>query len=91
VAIEGRAREYARVGDDGGRITFSFCPECGATVYYACEEEPELVGVPVGGFADPEFPPPGYAVYDARRHPWVRLPDEVRVVDAPPEPGPPAP
>jgi len=34
VAIEGHAREFTRVGDEGGRITYSFCPDCGTTVHY---------------------------------------------------------
>jgi hypothetical protein len=32
------------------------------------------VGVAVGAFADPHFPPPRVSVYDSRRHPWVQLP-----------------
>jgi hypothetical protein len=77
VTHSGNAREYVRVGDDGGRLTFRFCPECGSTVCYSIDGEPDLVGVPVGAFADPTFPPPTYSVYDARRHPWVRDPESV--------------
>jgi hypothetical protein len=72
VTIAGRTREWVRVGDDGGRGTFRFCPDCGATVYYTLDAEPDLVGVPVGTFADPSFPPPTYSVYEQRRHPWAR-------------------
>jgi hypothetical protein len=72
VTFEGSAREWVRVGDDGGRGTFRFCPDCGATVYYTFDEEPDLVGVSVGAFADPAFPPPTYSVYERRRHPWAR-------------------
>jgi hypothetical protein len=72
VTVEGRATEWVRVGDDGGRGTFRFCPDCGATVYYTFDEEPDLVGVPVGAFADPSFPPPTYSVYETRAHGWVR-------------------
>jgi hypothetical protein len=75
VAVSGEAREYVRIGDTGGRLSFRFCPECGATVYYVCDEEPHLVGVPVGGFSDPTFPAPHYSVYESRRHPWVVTPD----------------
>ncbi|MFL6700189.1 MAG: hypothetical protein ACJ8GJ_23705 [Vitreoscilla sp.] len=35
------------------------------------------VGVAVGAFGDPSFPPPQISVYDCRRHPWVHLPDGV--------------
>lgn len=74
VTHEGRAREYVRVGDDGCRLTFRFCPECGSTVWYTIDADPDLVGVPVGGFADPAFPPPTYSVYENRRHPWAHTP-----------------
>jgi len=69
----GRASTYVRVGDEGGRITQSFCPDCGSTVYY--QLEPDLLGVPVGAFADPTFPAPRVSVYESRRHPWVTIPD----------------
>jgi hypothetical protein len=81
VTVEGTATEYVRIGDEGCRLVFRFCSACGSTVYYTIEEEPELVGVPVGAFADPTFPPPRYAVYDSRRHPWVRMPDGIQRVD----------
>lgn len=74
VKIEGRATEFVRVGDSGGRATFSFCPTCGATVYYRIDTIAGFVVVPVGAFADPSFPPPRVAVYEARRHPWALLP-----------------
>jgi hypothetical protein len=73
VRIEGRHTEYARISDDGDERVFSFCPECGSTVFY--RTDPELVAVPIGAFADPSFPPPRVSVYESRRHPWVAVPD----------------
>ncbi len=73
VTVERKATEYVRLGDDGGRAFFPFSPQCGATVYYTLDEEPALVGVLVGAFADPTFPAPRYSVYEVRRHPWVAL------------------
>jgi hypothetical protein len=35
---------------------------------------PDVVAVAVGAFADPTFPPPTVAVYEARRHPWAVMP-----------------
>ena len=77
VRIEGRASEYVRVSDEGEERTFSFCPACGATVFYRTASQPELVAVPVGAFADPSFPPPWVSVWESRRHPWVTLPPDV--------------
>jgi hypothetical protein len=78
VHVEGRSTEYVRVSDHGEERRFSFCPECGATVYYRLPAAPDLVAVPVGAFADPGFPPPRISVYESRRHPWVAVPAEER-------------
>lgn len=77
VTISGRAKEYVRVGDAGSRVTFRFCPECGATVYYTLEAFADAIAIPVGAFADPSFPPPTFSVYEERMHGWVRMPDGI--------------
>jgi hypothetical protein len=81
VSVTGSAKEFVRVGDEGHRITFRFCPECGATVYYQFDEAPETIAVPVGAFADPTFPPPRVSVYGTRRHPWVCEPEGIEHFD----------
>jgi hypothetical protein len=73
-AVTGRATEYVRTGDEGARFRFRFCPVCGSTVFHTEEGVEGSVGVAVGAFADPSFPPPQVSVYDWRRHPWVHLP-----------------
>ena len=75
VTAAGRATQYNRSGDSGGRITFHFCPDCGATLYWEPDGLPDAVVVAVGAFADPDFPPPAVSVYEARRHAWAALPD----------------
>lgn len=76
VHVSGHAREFVRLADeDGESRTFSFCPECGATVYYVTGSQPGLVAIPVGIFADPGFPPPMVSVWEERMHAWVALPD----------------
>jgi hypothetical protein len=72
VKIDGRANEYIRLSDEGETRTFHFCPDCGATVYY--QSDPELIAVPIGAFADPDFPPPRISVWEERRHAWVAVP-----------------
>ncbi len=77
LTITGRSTEYVRVGDEGSRIRFHFCPQCGATVYYEPEGlEEDFIAIPVGAFADPSFPAPGVSVYEERKHGWVVVPDE---------------
>ena len=76
--VEGDFKEYIRYSDDEGEErTLSFCPECGSTVFYTLGSQPDVVAIPVGGFADPEFPPPKVSVYESRRHSWVQLPDGI--------------
>ncbi len=77
VVVHGDAREYVRIADSGGKLTFRFCPACGSTVCYELDTMPGLVAVAVGAFADPAFPPPAFSVYGARRHPWAAFPELV--------------
>lgn len=73
--LAGESKTWARTGDEGSRVTFHFCPTCGATVYYRVEGYDEgRIAIPVGAFADPAFPPPTFSVYEERMHGWVHLP-----------------
>jgi hypothetical protein len=78
VTISGDHTEYVRRADDhGDERRFRFCPACGSTVFYTTEDDPEMIAIPIGAFADPAFPPPTMAVYGSRQHPWVELSEEV--------------
>ncbi len=81
VTVGGRSTSYARVADSGNGITFHFCPECGATVYYYIDTMPDVIAVPVGAFADPSFPAPRVSVYESRRHPWAGIPADAEHFD----------
>lgn len=73
VTISGEARQWTRIADSGNEATFHFCPTCGATLYYVARPYRDLVAVPIGAFADPDFPPPHYSVYEDRKHRWVAI------------------
>jgi hypothetical protein len=77
VTVTGTSRRYRRVADTGNAVVFHFCPNCGSTVFYEPETRPEMVGAPVGAFADATFPPPTVSIYEARMHPWVGLPTDI--------------
>jgi hypothetical protein len=62
VRIEGDPTEYVRISDEGDERSYFFCPRCGATVYYW--SDPERIAVPVGAFADPNFPAPRISVWE---------------------------
>jgi hypothetical protein len=82
VAIEGTATEFVRNGDSGETTArFHFCPACGATMYYAFDQRPDVIAIPVGAFADPRFPAPSISVYEARKHAWVTVPGPVEHLD----------
>jgi len=74
VLVSGASTRYVRVGDEGSRITFHFCPSCGSTVYYEPQGLEEYLGIPVGAFAEPGFPAPSVSVYEERKHAWVQPP-----------------
>ena len=76
VSLSRQSSEYVRVGDEGSRIRFHFCPGCGSTVYYEPEGLEEYLAIPVGAFADPSFPPPSVSVYEERMHGWVVPPPD---------------
>ena len=81
VEITGASTAYRRIADSCNAITFHFCPTCGSTVYYQAEDQPELVAVTLGAFADPQFPRPRVSVYESRKHSWVGLPDDIEHLD----------
>jgi len=77
VTITGSSKQFVRVGDDGGRTTFNFCPTCGATVHYTSEGCEEHIAIPIGAFAEPTFPGPTFSVYEERMHSWVHMPRDI--------------
>ena len=76
VAMEGDGTEFVRVGEEGGRFRFTFCPGCGSTGFYVEEGVEQEIAIPVGDFADSRFPAPTTSVYEDRRQPWVSVPDD---------------
>ncbi|WP_404336653.1 GFA family protein [Sphingomonas sp. MMS12-HWE2-04] len=72
VQMTGRAAERVRVGDNGA-ARFHFCPDCGAIGWYTNDSMPGLIAVPIGNFADPDFPAPSFSVFENRKHAWVQI------------------
>jgi hypothetical protein len=71
----GDGRTYSRRGTSGGNVKFVFCPVCGSTVSTSLELLPDIIGIPVGCFADPTFPAPKIAAWCESKLEWVRFPD----------------
>lgn len=72
-AITGERAHFTRAADSGNSVTFSFCPQCGSTVFWELSAFPQVLAVAVGAFADPQFPAPRISVHERRRHRWVDL------------------
>lgn len=77
VALHGEARRFERPTDSGGTFETFFCPACGSTVYARASKHPTMLGVAVGGLADPAFPPPVRSVWEVSKHAWVTIPGAV--------------
>jgi hypothetical protein len=77
VRVAGESTQFTRVGDEGSKAIFSFCPVCGDTVYYRTVGDDTTIAIPVGAFADPGFPPPRVSVYEERKHSWVVMPEDM--------------
>lgn len=76
VRVDGYASEYVFAFPTLPSSThFCFCPRCGSTVYFWAGSE--HIAVPVGAFADPDFPAPRVSVWEDHMHPWVGLPDGI--------------
>jgi hypothetical protein len=74
VSIEGRSKSFEKVADSGNRATFHFCPDCGSDVHYEINGKFDgLIAIPVGAFADLDFPHPRFSVWEERKHDWVEI------------------
>lgn len=74
VTLSGVTKIYENTGDSGKWGRFHFCPDCGSTLWYEIEAEPDLIAVPTGNFADPTaFGPPLYSAYEGRKVAWVEV------------------
>lgn len=77
VDVSGEAKEFIRTAESGRKVRMYFCPDCGSTLYWKAEASPGMIGVAVGSFADPAFPPPSLSVFEKSKHEWVRLDETV--------------
>lgn len=71
---------YCRKGTSGKNVDFLFCPVCGSTVSTSLELLPGVIGIPVGCFADKNFPAPTVAAWCESKLDWVRFPDGLHLL-----------
>lgn len=73
VTVQGVRKTYERVAESGCWAHYHFCQDCGSTVFYENEDLPGVYAVPVGAFADPDFPAPQRSGFERRKHGWVEI------------------
>ena len=71
VETRGVPATASRTSEEGFWARFSFCPACGVNVWYEIERRPGVISIPVGAFADPDFPAPSVEVFEERRCAWL--------------------
>ncbi|MEO0982198.1 MAG: GFA family protein [Pseudomonadota bacterium] len=77
VTVEGAHKTWVRTADSGHKAVYRFCPVCGSTVAYVIEGWPGVTAIPLGAFADPDFPAPKHSVYEDRKHAWAEITGDV--------------
>lgn len=78
VKIVGDSKRYVRKADSGSNVELFFCPNCGTNIYFKVPGLlPNMIGIAVGCFADPDFPAPEMSVFGKRRHRWAQVPKGV--------------
>ncbi len=73
MVISGMSRVHVRTTDAGHDFKSHFCPECGTSLFWTSGKNPGSIGVAVGAFADPQFPPPIRSVWEQSKHCWVEV------------------
>ena len=71
VETRGDDKTYRRISERERWMDFHFCPECGTTLWWLGEFQPDKIAVAVGCFTDPAFPGPEVAVWNTHRHDWL--------------------
>jgi hypothetical protein len=71
VRASGRSSTWRRGAESGNTLEYHFCPDCGSTVWWTIDAQPDLIAVAVGMFADPSIPAPRFSVWERTRHGWT--------------------
>ncbi len=77
VEIAGRNKVFVRDAPEGRKVRNHFCPECGTPLFWEADRAPGIIGIAVGTFADPDFPPPGISFFEKYKHRWVEFNHEL--------------
>ncbi|MBS1181930.1 MAG: family glutathione-dependent formaldehyde-activating protein [Proteobacteria bacterium] len=80
VTIEGPYTLHHHRGPEHPERFRGFCPTCGTGRFFQSGAAfPDTIGLAVGSFADPAFPPPSFVLYWDDRPAWLGEPEAVPV------------
>jgi hypothetical protein len=87
ISVRGESKAFVRTGDSGRPVQFHFCPHCGSSVYWTgvLETTTKGLGIAVGCFAEPDFPPPRFVAWCVSKHGWVEFPPGIPRQDTQPD------
>lgn len=72
VVVDGEFKRYERKNDSGDPFVCCFCPHCGSNVFFKSERlMPNKIGIAVGCFEDPAFPPPTRIIFEESLPSWI--------------------
>ena len=78
VKLAGAPKAFVReIAGTNRKVTNSFCPNCGGTVYWTADLRPQHIGIALGSFADPSFKRPTRVVWAQHSHPWIAFPSDI--------------
>ena len=75
--VQGSASTYQRTGDEGCKIDYSFCPNCGTTLFWKIDAMPDEIILAAGTIDHMEIPAPTFSVYEERMPSWNIIPETV--------------
>ncbi|NKB72861.1 MAG: aldehyde-activating protein [Candidatus Latescibacteria bacterium] len=79
LSTRGPSSQYTRDSQFAKKITFSFCPNCGTSLFWSLESRPDSIGVAVGCFVGQDFALPRSAHHLADMPEWLVLSEDIRI------------
>lgn len=81
VRIEGETHSFESNSNSGATMTRHFCPTCGSRLFGRSSNLPEMIGITLVSFDDPDAFLPTLSIYTTRRCQWDDLPDATTTFD----------
>ena len=77
--LQGDLKTFERSSDAGRWFKSQFCTECGSTVLWHLEIQPDAVAIAGGSFDDIDWIEPQLHFWSVKAHNWIQIPKDVKV------------